>query len=233
MCSVYLLRNTLLTLNAAANSLRRNYSGFPRAWLIYLAFCLLCLPSCTTLSPVVKIGLVGPFEGRHRDIGYDVIYSARLAVRQINSSGGIGGYRIALVAQDDFGDPEVAQQIAATYLNDPQVVAVIGHWLPETSNASQQVYEEGNLPYVNTSMSNFGAFDSGTLPQNFLQAYEQITPFDERAGQYAGGAFDAMNFILEAMKIAQESEGTIDRESVSQALDNLQYQGMTGIIESN
>jgi ABC-type branched-subunit amino acid transport system substrate-binding protein len=191
------------------------------------------MSGCTNLSPVVKIGLVGPFEGRNRDIGYDVIYSARLAVRQINELGGIGKYRIALVAQDDFGDPEVAQQIAETYLNDPQVVAVIGHWLPETSNATQQVYEKGNLPFVNTSMSNFGAYDSEALPTEFLQAYENITPFEESAGQYAGGAYDAMNFLLEAMKAAQESEGTIDRESVSRALNNLQYQGMTGIIESN
>lgn len=201
--------------------------------MICSAFCLLCLSGCASISPVVKIGLVGPFEGRNREIGYDVIYSARLAIRQINNSGGIGGYKIALVAQDDFGDPELAKQVAATFLNDPQVIAVVGHWLPETSDASKQIYKNGRIPYVNTSLSEFGAYDSGRLPQDFLQAYEEITPFDERAGQYAGGAFDAINYLLEAMKTAQESEGTIDRESVSRALDNLQYHGMTGIIESN
>lgn len=219
-------------LNAVVNRNHRNSWVSTRTFLICLVFCLFCLPSCTNLTPVVKIGLVGPFEGRNRDIGYDVIYSARLAVRQINESGGIGKYRIALVAQDDFGDPETARQIATTYLNDPQVVAVIGHWLPITSDVAKPIYEDGNMPYVNTSLTNFRAFDTEALPQDFLQAYEEITPFDERAGQYAGSAFDAMNFLLEAMKSAQEMEGTIGRESVSRALINLQYQGMTGIIET-
>ena len=63
---------------------------------------------CQKTDPVVKIGLVAPFEGRYRPIGYDVIYSARLAVREINAAGGIDGHRVALVALDDGGDPQLA-----------------------------------------------------------------------------------------------------------------------------
>ncbi|MCP5097251.1 MAG: ABC transporter substrate-binding protein, partial [Chloroflexi bacterium] len=68
-------------------------------------FLLFLLIGCASVAPVVKIGLVGPFEGQHRAVGYDVIYSARLAVREINAAGGIGGHRVALVALDDSGDP--------------------------------------------------------------------------------------------------------------------------------
>ena len=68
------------------------------------------LSGCASVQPVVKVGLVGPFEGANRAVGYDVIYSARLAVREINEAGGIGGYRVALVALDDSGDPQLAQE---------------------------------------------------------------------------------------------------------------------------
>ena len=32
------------------------------------------LSGCASVKPVVKIGLVAPFEGRARAVGYDAIY---------------------------------------------------------------------------------------------------------------------------------------------------------------
>ena len=85
---------------------------------------------------MVKVGLVAPFEGRHRAIGYDALYSARLAVRELNAAGGIDGTRVALVALDDSGNPEFAAATADSLIVDPNVVAVVGHWLPETTAAA-------------------------------------------------------------------------------------------------
>ena len=76
--------------------------------------CLSCLSplflsACSaSTQPVVKIGLVAPFEGRYRPIGYEAIYAARLAIREINARGGINGHRIELVALDDRGEPDKA-----------------------------------------------------------------------------------------------------------------------------
>ncbi len=69
-----------------------------------LLLVIVVLPAigCMGVDPVIKIGLVGPFVGKNRDVGYDVIYSARLAVREINKKGGIDNYRVALVALDDW-----------------------------------------------------------------------------------------------------------------------------------
>ena len=110
-------------------------------WLVVVAALSLTLTGCSSfiarpMDPVVKIGLVAPFEGRHRDIGYDVIYSARLAIREANANRGPGQTKYALVAVDDFGDPESARETASAMAIDPDVVAVIGHWLPETTAAS-------------------------------------------------------------------------------------------------
>ena len=191
---------------------------------------LLISVSCNSVDPVIKIGLVGPFEGRHRDLGYDVIYSARMAVREINEAGGVGGYRVALVALDDFGDSEMAAETAAALVADPAVVAVMGHWLPETTAAAAPVYGSAKLPFVQAGDEPIGPVDPSHLPDDFKQAYAEITPFDEVAGPYAGTAYDTFNLLLTAIANAAKSNGEVDRETVGEALDGLTYDGITGTV---
>ncbi len=98
--------------------------------------------------PTFKIGLVAPFEGRYRPLGYDAIYAVRLAVRQVNASGGVGGYRVELVAYDDGGDPGAAVRQARLLALDPSVVGVIGHLRVNTTQAALPVYACEGLPLV-------------------------------------------------------------------------------------
>ncbi len=119
-----------------------------RASLFLLLILLLaaCLPAPT--PPVLKIGLVAPFEGRYREIGYDAIYAARLAIRQINAQGGVGGYKLMLVAFDDSGTAEGARGAARSLLLDDAVIAIIGHYRQGSSAAAQPLYVEGGMPFV-------------------------------------------------------------------------------------
>ncbi|HEX6385868.1 MAG TPA: ABC transporter substrate-binding protein [Anaerolineae bacterium] len=185
---------------------------------------------CARVDPVVKIGLVAPFEGQYRAVGYDVIYSARLAVRQVNQAGGIGGYRVALVALDDGGNPELALETAASLAIDPAVVAVVGHWRPETTTAAAPVYAEAGLPFIATGIAPFTVADPAMLPTTFRQAYEAVTPFDETAGPYAAPAYDAFQLLLQALEEAKESGRPINRDTVAMALSGLEYMGLTGLV---
>lgn len=112
--------------------------------------CLLLLASCSgSARPTVKIGLVAPFEGRYRYVGYDVIYAVRLALREANGADcGVGGYNVELVAYDDGGDSLQAAEQARKLAVDPAVVAVIGHWREETTDAALSVYAEAGIPLI-------------------------------------------------------------------------------------
>ena len=118
------------------------------AGLVLLAVLSLsaCLPR--PLPRVLKIGLGAPFEGRYRAIGYDAVYAARLAVREINERGRIPGYRLALVAYDDRGDPSMARANAEALVTDPAVIAVIGHYRQRTTEAAGAVYGEAGMPTI-------------------------------------------------------------------------------------
>ena len=191
---------------------------------------LLALSGCAAVPPAIKIGLVAPFEGRHRSIGYDAIYSARMAVREINAAGGIGGRPVALVALDDRGDPGLARQTAASLAVDPAVMAVVGHFLPETTAAASGVYADHGLSLVPMGSFPFGESDPGELSSAFMESYEAITPFEETAGPFAGPTYDAVFLIRQALAVAKESETGITRESVQDILVGLEYEGVTGKV---
>ncbi len=127
-----------------------------RALSVWPAFCLVAvfvLSACIPVArPSVKIGLVGPFEGRYRDTGYAVIYGVRLAVREANQRG-LNGYGLELMSLDDSGDAEMAATQARKLATDPQIVGAIGHWLDETTVAAAPVYAAEGLPLLATTAS--------------------------------------------------------------------------------
>ena len=96
----------------------------------------------------MKIGLVAPFEGRYRYVGYDVVYAVRLALREANAAGGVGAYSVELVAYDDGADPAMAAEQARKLAADPEVVAAIGHFREETTGAALSAYAEADIPLV-------------------------------------------------------------------------------------
>jgi branched-chain amino acid transport system substrate-binding protein len=109
------------------------------------------ISSCAGLGgtrPVVKIGLVAPFEGLHRHLGYDVLYAVKLAVRGRNAAGGVGGYMVELVALDDGSDPAQAPLQARKMIVDSGVMGVIGHFSDEAALAALDEYHRAGLALI-------------------------------------------------------------------------------------
>jgi ABC-type branched-subunit amino acid transport system substrate-binding protein len=198
---------------------------------------------------VVKIGLVAPFEGRYRPIGYEAVYAARLAIREINARGGIGGRRIELVALDDRGEPEKAITAARQLVLDPQVVAVVGHLRPDSTDAAMKIYCEAAVPVIAIE-SAVKACESaqvlGSAPldrwpedrlifvsdvpdpnglaaaQDFTEHYNAIPIDGTRAGPIALQTYDALNLLFSALARAER----IDRGGVQAALRQIDFAGL-------
>lgn len=187
-----------------------------RALFLLALAALAALGGCSRVAPVVKVGLVAPFEGRQRAVGYDAIYSARLAVREINAAGGIGGYRVALVALDDGADPELARETAASLAIDPDVVAVVGHWQPQTTAVAAPIYAAAGLAFLPAGAT----ADPAQLDPDFVAAYAAVTPFDEMPGPYAGPAYVAFQQLWDALARTYAAAGAIDRAAVLDVVQN-------------
>jgi len=107
-----------------------------------------CFPES---QDTIKIGIVAPFSGRYREIGYQAIHGARLALSEFRAAGGPLAQSVELLALDDTGDATAAIEQANKLLSDPNVVAVIGHWLDDTTTAAAPIYSRAGVPILATS----------------------------------------------------------------------------------
>ncbi len=193
-----------------------------RRWVLLALLILPVLASCAAFpgstAPVLRIGLVAPFEGRHREIGYDVIYASRLAVREWNSSGGVQGYRVELVALDDGGDAQQAEMAARSLALDPMVMGVIGHWLESTTEASRPIYSQADLATVEMLADDVIPAEP---PADFVKRYQAVAPFGESPGERALPAFKACTILISAIGDSILSQGEPSRASVAEALIDL------------
>jgi ABC-type branched-subunit amino acid transport system substrate-binding protein len=221
----------------------------PLSLLLSISLSLLLAACTASTQPVVKIGLVAPFEGRYRPIGYEAIYAARLAIREANARGGIDGHRVELVALDDRGEPERAITAARQLVLDPQVVAVVGHLRPDSSDAAMKIYCEAGLPVIvveSAAPACEGTFILGNAPRDrwpedrlifvsnvpdpngfsvardFVKNYNAIPIDGTRAGPIALQMYDVMNLLFEAFDRAEQ----IDRDGLQAALRAIDFSGL-------
>ena len=92
---------------------------------VQFGFCIsisLFLISCSSLRPVVKIGLLAPFEGLHRESGYEALAAMRAALADYP----LDEFEALPLALDTSADPAQARRAAAKLLRDDAVAAVVG-----------------------------------------------------------------------------------------------------------
>jgi branched-chain amino acid transport system substrate-binding protein len=155
--------------------------------------CLLFLTSCGVTPPVVKIGLVAPYEGRYRTVGYDVVWAVRMAVRERNAAGGAGGYAVEVVSLDDGGDPAAAAEQARKLTLDPAVVAVIGHWRDDTTLAALPVYAEAGIPLVAAGV---GAPELAQRSRGAFRLYPPDSALEQAALNYVSSTLGSEPLLV-------------------------------------
>lgn len=109
---------------------------------------LLLLAACSlpgSAAPVVKLGVIAPFEGEGRALGYAILPPIKEAVAEANASGELGPYRVAVVAFDDSLDPATARRQAVALSHDTSVVGVVGPFSAETIASAAPVLAAASL----------------------------------------------------------------------------------------
>ncbi len=112
---------------------------------------LLLANACAAIHtpPIAKIALLAPFEGRYREVGYEALYAARLALADA------GDPQVELLAVDDGGTEAASRARALT--EDPQIAVVIALGYAATAPDTLQAF--GDLPVL--AIGDWGAEATG------------------------------------------------------------------------
>jgi hypothetical protein len=119
--------------------------------LVLVTVCFL-LSSCAVVQTQTRtrIALFAPFEGRYREVGYNALYAARLALADL------GEIPVDLLPVDDGGTQAVSH--AAALAQDPLVMAAIVLGYDGTSPEALAAF--GDIPVL--VIGNWGAQPNGT-----------------------------------------------------------------------
>jgi hypothetical protein len=171
-----------------------------------------------SVKPTVKVGLSAPFEGLHRDLGYEVLHAVRLAVRQRNETGGVGGrYLVEFVALNDFGEADAAIEQARKLAVDPMVLGVLGGLSPEAAQAAAPEYARLDLAFLMPEISFLETEKSSSQEVEFSAEYEKLSG-GVPPGAAAIWAYSEANRLLDALDTATQAEGMPTRLGVCKAL---------------
>lgn len=114
--------------------------SFPHPlWFLMCAAALLLSAACAVSrsEAPVKLALLAPFEGRYREVGYNALYAARLALRD-----SLQAASFELLPIDDGGTPQQAAVRAQALAGDPQVVALLTLGYAATSAEAQSAKQD-------------------------------------------------------------------------------------------
>ncbi|MDB5991019.1 MAG: Branched-chain amino acid transporter [Herbaspirillum sp.] len=113
-----------------------------------MATAMLASFSAIAADPI-KIGISGPFTGGSAPMGVSMRDGAKLAVADINATGGVLGRQLQLVERDDEAKNERGVQVAQELINKEKVVATVGFINTGVALAGQRFYEEAKIPVIN------------------------------------------------------------------------------------
>lgn len=147
------------------NLTRRNLMG---AFGLATAMALASTGAIAQDKPTIKLGFIGPVSGGNAMQGLGAQNGFLLAIDQINA--GDYPYVVEGITLDDASDPQTGVGAALKLVNDPDVVAAIGHWNSPVALATMPVFNRFQMPLIV-----WGAISPKITEQN-LPEVTRVTP---------------------------------------------------------
>jgi branched-chain amino acid transport system substrate-binding protein len=186
--------------------------------LIFGAAALALAPTFALAADPIKLGVAGPFTGGSSSMGVSMRDGVRLAVDEINKSGGVLGRQILLVERDDEAKNERGVQIAQELISKEKVVATVGYINTGVALASQRFYQQAKIPVMNNvATGSLITHQFDDQPENYIfrnAAHDSI-----QAPMIVEEAVTRRGFKKLAILADSTNYGQLGRADLEKALD--------------
>ena len=205
--------------------LKRKYFSL----ILLLLSVLLVLPlSVSAQDKIIKIGALYPMTGRAGLYGLDSVDAAEMAIEEINSKGGVNGYKLEFINTDSKAKPDYSVMVAKRYITQDKthflfgvVSSAVGLAVTEvskqykkifigTDHASTQLTTDKLQPYYfRVSNNTFQSMAAGAL---YLQELQKTKPWQTIAyigPDYAYGhdQWDELKYNLDRFGVKYKAVG--------------------------
>src|ERR1700681_3980908 len=200
------------------------------AWLVAAVFVAACgstgsgTPNTSSYSgKTIKLGGILSITGAGGVYGPQSRDGMNLAVKQINSSGGVNGAQIALTINDDASDKAQSAQVAQKLIQEEQDLALLGPTLSNSAVAGHPLAESLKTPILAVSTTGINIVPNCNAPSTvpckyvFRDSLGEETAIPDNVKSYAGDSHPATGVLLVAQDDKFSSDGgTIVQNTVGQ-----------------
>jgi branched-chain amino acid transport system substrate-binding protein len=102
----------------------------------------------TYAADTVKIGAAFDVTGADAALDGSALNGAKLAVKELNSAGGLLGKQVELVSYDGKTDPTVISTIVSRLINDDKVPVIVGFTTSDAVLAAAPQFTKAGIPFV-------------------------------------------------------------------------------------
>lgn len=167
----------------------------------------------------IKLGAILSLTGAGGVYGPSSSEGMKLAVKQINGSGGVNGATIDLAVEDDQSDKNISSQKAQTFIQQNQVLALLGPTLSNSALTVHPLAETLKTPILAVSTTGIHIVPDCKFPETTPCAYvfrdslgeETAIPTNMKA--YADEAHPKTGVLL----VAQDDKFSKDGGTIVQA----------------
>jgi branched-chain amino acid transport system substrate-binding protein len=188
-----------------------------RAMLALFATTMLTAPAFA--ADPIKIGLSGPFTGGSASMGVSMRDGVRLAVEEINKSGGVLGRPIQLVERDDEAKNDVGVQVTQELINKEQVVATMGFINTGVALAAERFYQEAEIPVINNVATGTAITKQFPADNNYI--FRMSANDTIQSGMIADEAVKRRGFKRPAILADSTNYGQLGKADLEKALDGM------------
>jgi branched-chain amino acid transport system substrate-binding protein len=160
----------------------------------------------------IKLGVATDLTNHIPEFGKDIANGAQLAVNDTNAAGGIKGFDVELIVEDDRCEGADGTTVASRMASNPEIVAVVGHICSAPTIAAAEVYEQARIPMMSPSATN------ALLTSQGYDVFNRVAGSDE-----VQGTVDAhyMYEVLGFRKIAVLHDNALYGQGLSQVVDRV------------
>ncbi|MDB9330859.1 ABC transporter substrate-binding protein, partial [Nodularia spumigena CS-591/04] len=140
----------------------------------------------------LKIAVSVPI-GTHPNIAKEMLRGVAQAQDEVNNIGGIDKKLLKVAIANDDNNPTEALNLANSFVEDTNILAVVGHNSSNASNSAASVYEQGGL--VMMSPTSY-AQDISSIGNYIFRTAPSIESITESVALYAINKMNKNNFLI-------------------------------------